>query len=277
MSSSAARRADYKEKIMQMHRLVGSKLLLNNMNRVQMQEKRDLLENLMHQFKRENDNLFKLLSIDEKAKLVISANEMDAIYTFIRRALHKQMEKLGRQADENVVARIQRVPIRPSDVLVQPLDSNGRNSIANRIKPIAGPSGDQFRGPIQVGRLKSTVRQVGPNDLRLKLNRVRNNGECDLRSQLNGEWKKVAGSINPKVSCFNCGGDHPIHKCPQFVNMKITGTMDRFNLLGLCNNCLSMYTGKIHTCKHKNCHRCGDKVFHNSLICPRNPANRHRL
>lgn len=117
------------------------------------------------------------------------------------------------------------------------------------------------RSPISLTR--SEVHVIGENDLRHKL--------------VNTQNIRRLAVVNIRIMCYNCGNNHPIRKCPRFINMNISRVMDQLNHLNLCNNCLGILDGVDHKCPHKHCGRCGIRVFHNSIICPRNPENSHKL
>lgn len=245
---------------MEMHRLVGSSELLT-MNRAGVQEKRDLLEILWAQFEKEHYDLVNVLGSSEKERMKELFSEVHGLYIFIKKAFHRRMEKLNAEIrpDNEIAPSVNRrnrsndvqivVPIIPQENNNNVNERDIRN-VRNRIGPIRNNR-----------RLASVVHQIGPNDLRLRLNRLQN----------------AEPSINPNILCYNCNGDHPIRKCELFHHMKLTGIMDRLNFLQLCNNCFGKLNDSSHQCPHGHCHRCGIRVFHNSLICPRNPVNQSKL
>lgn len=139
--------------------------------------------------------------------------------------------------------------------------SSVRVSVQICDEPVAGTSRSRSQSPAH--RVNSVIQRVGPNDFRHRLNNVR-------------VEKPVV--INTRIMCYNCGGNHPVRKCERFRTMKLMQILDQLNHLNLCNNCLGhLEQNDQHNCPHRHCHRCGNRVFHNSIICPRNPENFHKL
>lgn len=99
----------------------------------------------------------------------------------------------------------------------------------------------------------------------------------DLRKKLEqnrSKMRKVRADLNrlnqKKISCFNCGGPHPMCKCNAIENSTLRERERRVAELGLCRNCFMPKRNR-HRCsaQHSHCVRCGPTVFHNSLLCPK--------
>lgn len=250
MSTIAARRAAFKAELMSMHRLVGSNTFLS-MNRAGVQEKSDQLTIIWAKFQKEHDDLVNLLGSSERERLEIVFKEVRDIHEFIRRAFHRRMNKLNTRVNPNDEVAPNHQNVVPVVRVEENIGSNDQNE-----RNIMGPIRNNHR-------LASIVQRVGSNDLRLRL--------------MNRTGANIRPRFNPYIMCYNCGSDHPIRKCPRWENMSITRMTDQLNNLRLCNNCLGILGETNHSCPHKHCGRCGVHVFHNSILCPRNPENSHKL
>lgn len=73
-----------------------------------------------------------------------------------------------------------------------------------------------------------------------------------------------------RAKCIKCSGPHFPNECDQFKGLKLAAKERLANKNKVCHNCFSP-AHKSEDCPRGPCKRCG--VKHNSVMCPKNPAN----
>lgn len=77
------------------------------------------------------------------------------------------------------------------------------------------------------------------------------------------------GAIKKRTSCEVCNGNHPIHYCPEYLSLNLTGRLEFVKRRNLCLNCLQK-NHRTAQCTDKKCNyeQCKENPYHNSTLCP---------
>lgn len=102
---------------------------------------------------------------------------------------------------------------------------------------------------------------------------VQKQSEMKPSVQMKSE-QNVSGQTSSKpiyeIECFLCQANHPVKKCGLFLNASIIKRHEMAEQHKWCKKCLRpQHPGR--QCKdpkcNENCPKCGQGVFHNSLLC----------
>lgn len=156
--------------------------------------------------------------------------EIEEIYRAVREVFRKRQEEMLQLQNLN--------PVMVSPV--SPLVENENRAVLN--------NRERSRSPVIQQSLESVVHRLANTTINCAENTVVRNGPAarrlnpgDLRFRINTQRQQY------------CRGS------------------ERLDILNVCNNCLIPLRGNLnHRCRHGPCRKCGARVFHNSLICPKN-------
>lgn len=285
------KRTSYVNKMMAI-RLIACSDALGSLTRAKVQEHMDMVEIHFAGFIEEHARVMDNTEKKDRADECRTFNQVEGMYHNIRQIFLRRLKRLEHKRlmtvqwnGPNGNHQLNQAGPSGSDADQPSNNSNVRSSTDVNVR--CSSDSNVRSSETQIIRSKFTnerdlnlVRarsRSPPQKVKSEVHKIRND---DLRHRLNAprytNQKRVV--VNPRIVCYNCGGNHPIRKCEQFREMKLIQIMDRLNQLDLCNNCLKqLETDKRHECRDGNCKNCGKRVFHNSIICPRNLENADKL